>query len=411
MTENITRERIEEELFTVQKGDQVTTYSLSSEKTQAANVNYELHSSNGPKDLSSVSIVVKKEDLPDHLKPGVDITIIDSVKSGTGREKREFYKHILKPIFNELEIKHSFLETTSAETITKFAKSLDLTRDHTIILLSGDTSAVELINGLPSDPKIEHLKNINLLIIPQGTGNGLVYSAGITSEANAVQKIFSKEKSRLPLYQAEFPEGSYATHLPQGTASVDKLFFTIVVSWGSHAQMVYRAESPELRKLGTERFKVAVYQIFKEELKYNAEILILENGIERKFSQSSLHNYSSILAAPRLEKSYVISPDSNLKKDELHLLDFGDIPKEEFMALLMEPYKGRAHVDHEDVIYESFHPNTEIILKLGEEDEERSIICVDGISIKIKNPKNKRITVRFVQPGDLGYNLNLIGLQ
>ncbi len=400
----------QEFLFQLKSGTQSKSYSLAYEETEAANVNFELLSSVGA-DGKKDELVISKDSLPTHLKPGVDVTVIDSVNSGVGREKREFYTSVLEPILNELDIKHTLLKTTSALSITNFAKSLDLSKDHTVVLLSGDTSVVEFINGLPTDANVSTKPNINLVLIPLGTGNALVSSSGITSEANAVQKMFSNEKAELPLYEADFPSESFAVHL-ENAPPIGKLLFTIVLSWGSHAQMVYHAESPELKGLGIERFKIAAYKIFQQKLEYNCDIIIVdENGKEEKMSHSTTHNYSSILAVPRLEKKYHISPDSKISKSELHILDFGDLPKDEFMGLLMEPYKGAGHVNHKGVIYEPIQPKKQIILELGEEDEERSIVCVDGISIKVKNGKGKRITVRFVNSEDLSFKLNLVGLQ
>lgn len=403
---NMSQQRETEPLFQLKSGK---SYSLAYDKTEVANVNFELLVNDGGKP----ELVIDQDNLPEHLKSGIDITVIDSVTSGVGREKRNFYTTVIEPIFQELNIKHNLLKTTSPLTISDFAKSIDLKKDHTVILLSGDTSAVELINGLPRGDGNDGSKraNINLIMIPFGTGNALVSSTGVTSEAKAVQNIFSKDKHELPLYEAEFPAESYAIHL-KDAPPIHKLLFTIVVSWGSHAQIVYHAESPELKPLGIERFKIAAYKIFQQNLEYDCDIIIVEDGKELKMSHSSTHNYSSILAAPRLEKAYNISPDSQLKKRELHILDFGtDIPREEFMGLLMEPYKGRAHVEHEGVVYESILPGKEIILELHEDDEERSIVCVDGISIKVKNGNGKRIKLRFADPSKFDYKLNLIGLQ
>lgn len=400
----MSQESEQEPLFRLEAGNSIKEYYLGYDKTPAANVNYKLL--NKP-DGEKNQLIVRKNDLPKHLQPEVEITVIDSIMSGTGRENRAFYKEILKPIFEELNIKHTLLETTSPDSITDFAKSIDLAKEQTVIILSGDTSVMELVNGLPVE-KTGTKNNVNLVLIPLGTGNALASSAGLLSEAIAVQKIFSIESSPLPLYEVEFPEGSYAPLLED--KPIHKLLFSIVVSWGSHAQMVYHADSPELKKLGTERFKVAAGQIFQHELKYHCDILLLENEKEEKFSHSTNHRYSSILAVSNLEKLYRVSPDSQLKKNELHILDFGDIPQQEFLGLLVAPYQGRAHVDDERVLYEPISPEKKIALQIDEEDPEKAIICVDGISVKIRDAKGKRIVVSFVKPESLSYKLNFIGL-
>lgn len=112
----------QEFLFQLKSGTQSKSYSLAYEETEAANVNFELLSSVGA-DGKNDELVISKDNLPTHLKPGVDVTVIDSVNSGVGREKREFYTSVLEPILNELDIKHTLLKTTSALSITNFAKS------------------------------------------------------------------------------------------------------------------------------------------------------------------------------------------------------------------------------------------------------------------------------------------------
>lgn len=393
-------------LLRIETENGVKDYYLSYQKTEAANVNYELLNKSDGKENQ---LIIRKNELPKHLQSDVEITVIDSITSGIGREKRDFYKIVLKPIFDELAIKHTLLQTTSADSITDLAKSVDLTKEHTFIILSGDTSIMELINGLPST-KVDKKVNINLSLIPFGTGNALVSSAGTTSEVIAVQKIFSNDSSPLPLYRVEFPEGAYTPRL--GNKPIHKLIFSIVVSWGSHAHMVYIADSPELKVLGTQRFKVAAGQIFQQELKFHCDILLVDEGNkEEKFSHATNHRYSSILSMSNLEKHYRVSPDSDMKKSELHILDFGDIPQQEFMGLLLAPYQGRAHVDDERVLYEAVTPKKKIILKIEEEDPEKSIICADGVSVMIKDPKGKKVTISFIDPEELSYNLKYIGLK
>ncbi|CCH43821.1 putative lipid kinase [Wickerhamomyces ciferrii] len=398
-------EREEYPLFTIQKENETFHYFLSYQKTEVSNINFQLV--NKPNGEESSSTIINKDNLPEHFKNGIDIVVIDSVNSGIGRKNRDIYQSVIKPIFDQLDIQHTYLKTTSSDSITDFAKTLDLTKEHTILLISGDTSIIELINGLPKEQGPDK-HDLNLILIPLGTGNALVSSAGVFSEVDAIKNIFSHDKSSFPLYEAQFPQDSYAPYL--NNRPIDKVIFSIVISWGCHAQMVYRAEAPELRPLGVERFKIAAAEMFKGKLDYNCDIVILEGGQEKRFTESTIHKYSSILAVPRLEKNYNVSPDSQLKKSELHVLEFGDIPLPEFIGLLHEPYKGRAHVDHEKTIYEAVQPGREIILRLNEEDEERSVICADGISVKVKNALGKEVKIRFLSSDDLNYKLNLVGL-
>jgi diacylglycerol kinase family enzyme len=324
------------------------------------------------------------------------IVVIDSVYSGIGRENRDFYGTVVQRIFNHLKIAHKYVKTSSAATIKEWAAAL--TDDVAIVIISGDTSIYEIVNNVK--------KNLNLQVfpIPLGTGNAIANSIGITDEFKGLEAFLSTvgttqggSLKRLPIYKTTFPEGST---LPfQDNQTVKSLYFIAVASWGVHSKLVYLSEAPELKKLGLERFKIAAGQALSSDIKFNAEVSTNPNF--------KVHNYFNVIAVPNFEKTYRISPDSNIFRNELHLLDIGGASAEtsltnaELGELLMKPYQNGAHIDPNDkrIFYEKI--SNDVVLTLTEDDPQKAIFCVDGISVQVANPNGKSVKIGFVDEDEV----------
>lgn len=341
--------------------------------------------------ISNFNYTLNLEEIPNlKLDFNKRLIIIDSILSGTGRENKNFYLNVIKPILDSLNIKYEYLKTESKDSIAIFAKE-KIPNDSVVALLSGDTSIFELINNSPSDLSIE------LFPIPLGTGNGLASSMKIDNEFIGFQILLSYlessvELKRLPIYKVEFPEDSHFFFEQDKKAS--SLLFTVVCSWGCHSKVVYLSETPELRKLGIERFKIAAAQTLAGDINYN--------GIVSENPSFGCHNYITILAIQNFEKTYKISPDSNVFRNELHLLDVGGETNEtslsnaELFEFSMKPYNNGAHVltDDKRVVYKKIEKD--LTLTFTTDDESKSIFCIDGLTIIVKNPKDKSVKVKYL---------------
>jgi diacylglycerol kinase family enzyme len=352
------------------------------------------------------SPIVNPVGLPPHLA-SQNITVLDSVNSGIGREDRDLYNAVLKPLLAELSIQHEYIKTTDADSISHFAQCLDLAKDNTIIVLGGDTSIYELFNNLDKSYSGDK-HSIDVCPIPMGSGNAIALAAGLGSEELAIQNIYTaKSKSPLPFFEIQFPKGA---HFVSTGAEVESLTFAIIVSFAMHAKLVHYAEDPKLRGLGVDRFKVAVGQALEEPLQFKFDLSVKRpNGEIEALTKSQAHAYFNIIAAPFIEKGYLISPNSKLAQQSLEYLSFGDIDAADLAPLLMMPYQNGAHVHSPAVDYGSVGEG-ELIIKINETDKDRSYTCVDGSVIVINNPLGKSITIKNVDISKLPYSFNIVGL-
>ncbi|KAH3666589.1 hypothetical protein WICMUC_005573 [Wickerhamomyces mucosus] len=370
--------------------------------------NYQLLSNINDKIDDDKSSITK---IPKHLIQSKfqDIFIIDSIYSGIGRDNRDFYKDILKPIFKDLNINHNYIKTENDQSIINFIKD-QIVKNSTIILLSGDSSIFEIVNTIANNNYLKE-KNfvINLGIIPLGTGNSIAYSSGILNEFDALKTLFNDSKiSKLPIYKVSFPIGK--SFDINNNVQINSLYFLVVVSWGVHAGLVHESEKPELKKLGVERFKLAFNNLISNpNLQYQGELYIEEEEEENNNNKTILvpngnNLYTTILSVPLVEKTYKLSPHSNIKTNQLHLINIPELEtRDEFVKIIFLPYQDGAHINNKHVLYKDI--GNSIVLKIQQDNAK---ICVDGKIISIEDSKGEEVKVELIDQDQ--FNINLIGI-
>ena len=112
--------------------------------------------------------------------------IIVNPNAGKGKGKKNL-KTVLK-LFSERGAEYSVFETTRAGEAKEFSERLTSSGEHEIIVVGGDGTLHEVLNGL-SDPS-----SCRLGLIPSGTGNDFSAAAGLPSNAaQAAEIILSGE--------------------------------------------------------------------------------------------------------------------------------------------------------------------------------------------------------------------------
>ncbi|ODV73090.1 uncharacterized protein CYBJADRAFT_97295 [Cyberlindnera jadinii NRRL Y-1542] len=381
------------------------------EGASKAHMNYELvehklmeHGLDGT-DVPSIS----KSTLPAHLKPGRDIKVVDSVKSGVGRGERELYISVIKPLFDLLGIEHSYSKTVDEHSIPTLASQLDLSRDHTIVVLGGDTSIYELFNGLNAGYNGER-HDIDVCIVPMGTGNALAVSQGLNDEFESIVNLLTAiVKSPLPLYKVVFPEGS---KVASTGSPVKEMTFCIVVSFAIHAKIVHYSEKPEWKPLGAERFKMAFAKALEEPQGFKLKVSLKRpNGEVEPFTAREQHAYIDFVATPYLEKAYRISPRSQLASPELYYVSFADQTKDELTKVVTQPYFNGAHIENTLTEYKPVDQGSTAVIEIMEDNEDRTFTCVDGVIVSIPNPRGKKVLIKHFDTSGLHYAFNIVGLQ
>ena len=334
------------------------------------------------------------------------LIVIDSINSGRGRNPEiDFYNIVMKPILNKLEIQHSYLKTTSSDSISNFAQELNTTLNYTIIFLSGDTSISEFINNLPTRT---HSPSHNIEIVPihMGSANALANSLELCDPIQIFDLFLQKtgQMSKFPLYKTIFPNGK------------ETIFF-IIFSMAFHANLLHLCTLDEVySKLGVERFRLASDEILKNyNLNLNLKLSLNDgnsNTIQSNFA------YFAILNTPKLEATYIPSPKSNPLRNELHILGYSsDLSEEELTADILKGYtlKKDDELNGKGITYEPITSDFDIIIESISDKDPRYMLdtCCDGIldnlNDMIKDNHSKPvIKIKFLKTDDLSFNIKIL---
>ncbi|KAI4603250.1 hypothetical protein KJ359_006043 [Pestalotiopsis sp. 9143b] len=391
----------------------------------------------------------------DHLRDAPDrkIHVVVSTGSGTGLASK-FYDFVLRPLLGHVGLSerqqsktspedggspYTLLVTKDAQSIQRFARDLNISAkgsrlQHTVVLLSGDGGAIELLNGkAPGDHVDEDAAAAELLplvaMLPLGTGNGLFHSVhkplyaakagegdGPSSLVLGLRTLLRGRPQPLPSFKVDFSAGSrtivYKESSPSSAASdtdggetvkeesdaVTQLYGAIVASYGFHSQLVWESDTPAYRRHGSERFKMVAAELLKENHAYRASVELIT--AEGPASMIGRERHAYILSTPLsdLEKTFTISPASRPLDGVLRLVHFGPVSPEKTMEIMMAAYNGGSHVGmqwksddgetQEQVGYEAVR---QVRVTTREDDARWRKVCIDGTIVEI--PRGGSMTV------------------
>ncbi|KAE8377680.1 ATP-NAD kinase-like domain-containing protein [Aspergillus bertholletiae] len=347
-------------------------------------------------------------ELPRHLcshESGIHIII--STASGTGAA-RHLYKNILQPFLLQLGIcDYSVHETQSSQTITELCKSdfipcAQAGTHKTIILLSGDGGIVDVVDAI-YNASWHSIARPTIALVPAGTGNAMAYSLGLTSYPTSWLKELLQGRPRpLPTFGAKFSPGAqYVTEEGRARASICASFKTknevpkvhgaVVASWGIHAALVADSDTTEYRRFGGDRFKLAAEELLfppngAESHRYTGTISLTRwdsqtNSEYEETMEIKEHMYVLATMVPRLEREFMISPESIPLDGRLRMIHFGPVPSEKAMQLMTSAYQGGQHVFDRSVFYSEIE---RLKIVFQETDERWRRVCIDGRIIAIE---------------------------
>lgn len=351
-----------------------------------------------PEELSSFV-----SEIPSHLRCEDEqpiVQVVVSVGSGTGRAK-PIFENALRPLFRYIGLEsYELHETKSAQTIieltqTKFLERAQNGVPQTIILLSGDGGLIDVLEVFYKSKKDIGVSP-NFALIPCGTGNAMASSIGLRSgSVPGLSTLLRGSPSPLPVFAAKFSPGSQLV-IDEGrqradidTGTYHTLYGAVVASWGLHAALVADSDTSEYRKFGADRFKMAANELLypsdgTSPHQFNGKITLTSNGLDgahHEAVEELEHMYVLTTMVPRLEKDFLISPDSVPLGGQMRLIRFGPMSSNEAMHLMTLAYQDGQHVKQDTVTY------TEIEhLRIDfQEDEERwRRVCIDGKIVAVE---------------------------
>lgn len=337
-------------------------------------------------------------DLPRHLRREEPVQVVISTRSGTGTAKAVFHD-IVEPFIQYMGLEYRVFETQSAQTILELSRSHFLKNacagiPQTILLLSGDGGLVDLVDVFYKSTKTLQVAP-DIGIIPCGTGNAMASSIGLRSgPASGLQALLRGQPCPVPTFAASFSPGSQLV-LDEGRkrAPVDLLsdgphqiiYGAVVASWGLHAALVADSDTAEYRKFGSERFKMAAKELLHpadgtSPHRFQGQITMTTSDAQtgeqsERVLEESEHMYVLATLVPRLEKDFLISPDTEPLGGQMRFLRFGPLSGDEAMRLMMLAYQGGKHVEDELVTYEEIE---RLRIDFREDLERWRRVCIDG---------------------------------
>ena len=343
------------------------------------------------------ALVQFMREIPGHLRREGPIQVVISTESGTGTAKAVF-DDIVHPFLTYLGIDHQIHETQSAQSITELSQSQFLPRacegiPQTILLLSGDGGLVDIVDVFYRSTQ-KDLVPPNLALFPCGTGNAMANSIGLRSgPLSCLNSLLHGIPSPVPIFTATFSPGSWLVtdegrkRTPIDTESQSSpshtMYGAVVASWGLHAALVADSDTAEYRKFGAERFKLAAKELLypsdgSESHRFKGKVTFITNH-QGHAQQNTIggdeHSYVLATLVPRLEKDFVISPQSEPLDGQMRLLHFGPLSSEETMRLMTLAYQGGQHVLEKSVTYTAVE---QIRIDFQEDLERWRRVCIDG---------------------------------
>ncbi|KAJ5118515.1 ATP-NAD kinase PpnK-type [Penicillium atrosanguineum] len=315
------------------------------------------------------------------------------------------YQHAVQPFLTYLAISHQVHETQSAQTILELSQSQFLERacagiPQTIILLSGDGGLIDIVDVFYRTHRKMHVSP-HIALVPCGTGNAMASSIGLRAgPASSLTGLLWGKSVPMPVFAAKLSPGSQlVVDEGRNRSPIDAdsdaphrtMYGAVVASWGLHAALVADSDTVDYRKFGSERFKMAAKELlypsdgtnshrFQGKLTLTTKDSQTDDLYEKPMEDNE-HMYVLATLVSRLEKEFMISPESEPLGGQMRLLRFGPLPAEEAMRLMTLAYQEGQHVREETVTYVEVE---RVRIDFFEDQERWRRICIDGKIVAVE---------------------------
>ena len=232
----------------------------------------------------------------------------------------------IKPIFDSNGIGLSIIETAFSGHAKELAKNLDLNGCDGLLILGGDGTFHEVVNGILN--RDDH-KTIPIGIIPAGSGNSFLHDLDLVDPIEATQAIISGHTRFVDVTKVDISESVY--------------YSINLIGWGLVTDVGKRAEL--LRWLGPKRYTVAsIIEIFLKKTR-KARLIVDKKTIEADFtfivSCNSVH----------VGKGMKMAPKAKLDDGLVDLIVVrGNISRRRLLSVLPKLFDG-THINEPEVEY------------------------------------------------------------
>lgn len=255
----------------------------------------------------------------------MNFLIIINPNSGK-RKSISVFKKYLKPSLEDNFFRYEIKTTTHSGHAKQIIESINLLNFNAILVLGGDGTMHEVINGL-----LKRKDKINLPIgnIPTGSGNSLLYDLGKFNVKNSINIILKNKIRKIDI-------------LELSTLS-EKIYSMNLIGWGMGNDIGLRAE--KMRWLGPMRYNIAS---LIEILKYRGrQATIKIDSIEYKDSYALITICNTI----HVGKGMKMAPNASLNDKKMDIIMIKDnFSKLELLKLFPQIFSGN-HVKNKKVTY------------------------------------------------------------
>jgi YegS/Rv2252/BmrU family lipid kinase len=194
---------------------------------------------------------------------------------------------LVKPVFEQADVKLLLKETEYAGHAYDFANKLDFNNIHGICAIGGDGTLYEIINGML---KRNDNKTIPIGLVTGGTGNSFMHDLDCLNPVNAAKRIIKFKRRAIDIAEVE------------NTLSKKIIYSFNIVGWGVATDTNKRAE--KMRWLGEMRYNVAaVIEVLKGSKRIAKFSFDDEKPYEDDFvfilACNTIHTGKGMKAAPR----------------------------------------------------------------------------------------------------------------
>ena len=255
----------------------------------------------------------------------MNFLIIINPNSGK-RKSVNVFKNILKPSLERNSINYETNTTTHSGHAEQIIESVDLLNFNAILVLGGDGTMHEVINGL-----LKREDGINLPIgnIPTGSGNSLLYDLGKFDIKNTINIILKNKIRKIDILEL---------------STLNKKIYSMnLIGWGMGNDIGLRAE--KMRWLGPMRYNVAS---LIEILKYKGrQATITIDNIKYDDSYALITICNTI----HVGKGMKMAPNASLNDKKMDIIMIRDnFSKFELLKLFPQLFSGN-HIKNKKVTY------------------------------------------------------------
>ncbi|CAO3660957.1 unnamed protein product [Rhizopus microsporus] len=326
---------------------------------------------------------LRKLTLPEHQATRV----VAFVNPSSGRRGADTaWKNVVRPMLLQAGFIDSHLTVVMTESGGKTIQQAqqvahELTQDTVLVVMGGDGTVHEVLNGLLSQPLPSRPTRVG--VVPVGSGNAFAMGLGIDGVEHAVLRIIKGQTQNCGWMNVRLGQS-----LIQGSGWENEINYRpndmklfIVMSWGFHAQIVSKSRYLKYF-MGNRRFSLVAMALLTFLQQYEGELVlkgaVSYNKEHHQFDKQSetivvndKFTYFVISKQPSLEKGFTIAPFASPLDDQMDIILLRNANANQLTEASMQAFQGGKHVDLDKVDY---FKAKEVLLRVKDKTE----ICLDG---------------------------------